>query len=164
VGSVEMSYVCFCDLPAPLKTSWTRENPGRRLWGNATYDSRVCSVMIEVLPLNNLSEFLLIDLQYFNIQTKVACRFSKWLDKPTCAKGVEVLVEMTKKVKDLDDENDRCMARIKDLENENDSCMERVKHLQKGDDKHMKIIKCLEKENEIYRAREKFFTYALLLS
>jgi len=69
---------------------------------------------------------------------------------------VEVLAEMTKKVKDLDDENDRCMARIKDLENENDSCMERVKHLQKGDDKHMKIIKCLEKENEIYRARGNF--------
>jgi len=54
---------------------------------------------------------------------------------------VEVLAEMTKKVKDLDDENDRCMARIKDLE-----------------------IKCLEKENVIYSAREKFFMYALLLS
>jgi uncharacterized coiled-coil DUF342 family protein len=77
---------------------------------------------------------------------------------------VEVLAEMTKKVKDLDDENDRCMARIKDLENENDSCMKRVKHLQKGDDKHMEIIKCLEKENDIYRARDKFFMYALLLS
>lgn len=69
-----------------------------------------------------------------------------------------------KKVKDLDDENDRCMARIRDLENENDSCMKRVKHLQKGDDKHMEIIKSLEKENETYRVREKNFMYALLLS
>jgi septal ring factor EnvC (AmiA/AmiB activator) len=77
---------------------------------------------------------------------------------------VEVLAKITKKVNDLDDENDRCMARIKDLESENDSCMERVKQLQKGDDKHMEIIKCLEKENDIYRAREKFFMYALLLS
>jgi hypothetical protein len=37
---------------------------------------------------------------------------------------VEVLAEMTKKVKDLEDENDICMAMIKDLENENDSCMD----------------------------------------
>jgi predicted nucleic acid-binding Zn-ribbon protein len=86
------------------------------------------------------------------------------MDKPTCARGVEVLAEITKKIKDLGDENDRCMARIKDLENEIDSCMERVKHLQKGNDKHMEIVKCLEKENDIYRAREKFFMYALLLS
>jgi hypothetical protein len=28
----------------------------------------------------------------------------------------------------------------------------------------MKIIKCLQKENGIYRAREKIFMYALLLS
>jgi hypothetical protein len=34
----------------------------------------------------------------------------------------------------------------------------------KGDDKYMEIIKCLEKENDIYRAREKFLMYALLLS
>jgi predicted nuclease with TOPRIM domain len=79
------------------------------------------------------------------------------MDEPTCARGVEVLVEITKKIKDLGDENDRCMAMIKDLENEIDSCMERVKHLQKGNDKHIEIVKCLEKENDIYRAREKFF-------
>jgi hypothetical protein len=28
----------------------------------------------------------------------------------------------------------------------------------------MEIIKCLQKENDIYRAREKIFIYALLLS
>jgi hypothetical protein len=28
----------------------------------------------------------------------------------------------------------------------------------------MKIIKCLESENDIYKAREKIFMYALLLS
>jgi hypothetical protein len=111
--------------------------------------------MIEVLPLNNLNEFLLTGMLYSNIQTKAACRFFNWLDKLTCTKGVEVLAEMTKKVNDLEAKNDRCMARIKDLENENDSCMEMVKHLQKGNDKHMKIIKCLEKKNGIYRARDK---------
>jgi hypothetical protein len=111
-----------------------------------------------------LGEFLLTDLLYSNIQTKVACRFFRWLDKPTCATGVGVLAEITKKVNDLEDENDRCMARIKELENENDSCMERDKQLQKGYDKHIEIIKRLEKENNIYRAREEFFMYALLLS
>jgi len=84
MGCVEMSYVCFCDLSAPL---------------------------------NNLNEFLLTSLLYSNIQTKTACRFFKQLDKPTCARGVEVLAKMTKKVNDLKDENDRCMARIKDLGN-----------------------------------------------
>jgi hypothetical protein len=69
---------------------------------------------------------------------------------------VEVLTEITKNVKDLEDENDKCMARIKDLEYENDSCMEKVKHLHKDDDKHMEIIKCLDKENQIYKAKEKF--------
>jgi hypothetical protein len=96
--------------------------------------------MIEVLPLDNLSEFLLTALLYFNIQTKAACQFFRWLDKPTCVRSVEVLAEITKKVNDQDDENGRCMARIKDLKNENDSCMEKVKQLQKGDDKHMEII------------------------
>jgi hypothetical protein len=38
---------------------------------------------------------------------------------------VDVLVEITKKVNDLEDENDRCMKRIKELENENDNCMEK---------------------------------------
>jgi membrane protein insertase Oxa1/YidC/SpoIIIJ len=53
---------------------------------------------------------------------------------------------------------------VKDLENEKESCMERVKQLEKKNEKHMEIIKCLEKENYIYRAREKYFMYILLLS
>jgi hypothetical protein len=65
---------------------------------------------------------------------------------------MEVLAEIPKKVKDLKDENDNCLSMIKDLEDENDSCMERVKHLQKE-----------EKENSIYKVRDKFFMYALLL-
>jgi CTP-dependent riboflavin kinase len=56
------------------------------------------------------------------------------------------------------------VTRMKDLENEMESCMEMAKRLEMGDDKHMEIIKCLEKENHIYRTREKFFMYALLLS
>jgi mannosyltransferase OCH1-like enzyme len=84
-------------------------------------------------------------LLYFNIQTKVACRFFKWLDKPTCATGMEVLTEITKNVNELEDENGKYMARIRDLENENDICMERLKQLQKGDDKHMTLIKYIER-------------------
>jgi hypothetical protein len=61
--------------------------------------------MIKVLPQNHLNEFLLIGLLYSNILTKVACRFFKWLYKPTCARSMEVLAEITKKVKDLEDEN-----------------------------------------------------------
>jgi septal ring factor EnvC (AmiA/AmiB activator) len=101
---------------------------------------------------------------YFNIQTKAACKFFKWLDKPTCAKGVEVLNEITKKLNEVEDANGTLVARIKDLENENVRCMERVRQSQKGDDKQMEIIRCLEKENDNYRAREKFFMYALFLS
>jgi hypothetical protein len=63
--------------------------------------------MIEVLPLDNLSVFLLTALIYFNIQTKVACRLFRWLNKPICARGVEVLAEITKKVNNLEDENGR---------------------------------------------------------
>jgi hypothetical protein len=110
-----------------------------------------------------LGEFLLIALLYFSIQTKAACRFFRWLDKPTCARGVEVLNEM-KKINFLDDENDKCMERIKELENINDSCMQMVNQLQKEDYKHMETIKCLKKENNSYRGRENFFMYAMLLS
>jgi DNA-binding transcriptional regulator GbsR (MarR family) len=98
------------------------------------------------------------------MQTKSACKFFKWLDKPTCARGVEVLKQIMKNINDLNDENGTLVARMKDLENEMESCMERAKQLEKVDDKHMKIIKCLEMENGIYRAREKIFMYALLLS
>jgi hypothetical protein len=42
--------------------------------------------------------------------------------------------------------------------------MERVRQPLKGDDRQMEIIRCLEKENDNYRAREKFFMYALFLS
>jgi predicted RNase H-like nuclease (RuvC/YqgF family) len=98
------------------------------------------------------------------MQTKSACKFFKWLDKPTCARGVEVLKQIIKKVNDLKDENGTLVARMKDLENEMESCIERAKQLGKEDDKHMKIIKCVQKENDIYRAREKIFMGALLLS
>jgi len=77
---------------------------------------------------------------------------------------VEVLNEITKKLNEVEDANGTLVARIKDLENENVSCMERVRQSQKGDDKQMEIIRCLEKENDNYRAREKFFMYALFLS
>jgi len=63
---------------------------------------------------------------------------------------MEVLLELLKKVKDLDNKNSSYLVRIKDL--------------QKGDDKHMKMINYLEKENVFYRAKEKFFMYALLFS
>ncbi|XP_062150541.1 uncharacterized protein LOC133859225 [Alnus glutinosa] len=132
----EGSYYCYCDLPAPLKTSWTTNNPGRRFWGCATYNSR----------------------------TKSACKFFKWKDNPTCARGKEVLKEIMKKVNELEDENGNLLAKMKDLENERDSCMERVRQLQKGDDKRMEIINCLEKQNVNYRARAKFLMYALSLS
>jgi predicted nuclease with TOPRIM domain len=98
------------------------------------------------------------------MQTKSTCKFFKWLNKPTCARGVEVLKQIMKKVNDLKDENGTLLARMKDLENEMESCMKRAKQLEKADDKHMEIIKCLQKENSIYRAREKNFMYALLLS
>jgi predicted ribosome quality control (RQC) complex YloA/Tae2 family protein len=98
------------------------------------------------------------------MQTKSVCKFFKWLDKPTCAIGVEVLKQIMKKVNDLKDENKTLVARMKDLENEMESCMERAKQLEKADDKHMEIIKCLQKENGIYRERKKIFKYALLLS
>jgi predicted nuclease with TOPRIM domain len=77
---------------------------------------------------------------------------------------VEVLKHIIKKVNDLKDENGTLVARMKDLENEMESCIERAKQLGKEDDKHMKIIKCVQKENDIYRAREKIFMGALLLS
>jgi len=93
---------------------------------------------------------------YFNKQTKAGCKFFKWLDKPTCARGVEVLNEITKKLNEVEDANGTLVARIKDLE--------RVRQSQKGDDKQMEIIRCLEKENDNYRAREKFFMNALFLS
>jgi hypothetical protein len=51
---------------------------------------------------------------YSNIEKKEACRFFKWLDKPICARGMEVLAELTTKVKNLEDENDNYMAMIKD--------------------------------------------------
>jgi hypothetical protein len=63
---------------------------------------------------------------YSNMQRKESCRFFKWLDKPTCERGMEVLPELLKNVKELENENDSCLARIKDLENENDSCMASV--------------------------------------
>lgn len=69
-----------------------------------------------------------------------------------------------KKVNNLNDENETLVARKKDLENEIESCIERAKQLGKADDKHMEIIKCLQKENDIYRAKEKIFMCALLLS
>jgi len=101
---------------------------------------------------------------YFNIQRKAACNFFKGLDKPTCAKGVEVLNEITKKLNEVEDANGTLVARIKDLENKNVSYMERVRQPLKGDDRQMEIIRCLEKENDNYRAREKFFMYASFLS
>jgi predicted transcriptional regulator len=101
---------------------------------------------------------------YFNIQTKAVCKFFKWLDKPTCARAAEVLNEITKKLNKVEDANGTLVARIKDLENENDSCMERVRQSQKEDDKQIEIIRCLEKQNDNYRARDKFFMYALFLS
>jgi ABC-type histidine transport system ATPase subunit len=52
------------------------------------------------------------------MQTKSACKFFKWLDKPTCARGVEVLKQIMKKVNDLKDENGTLVTRTKDLENE----------------------------------------------
>jgi hypothetical protein len=100
---------------------------------------------------------------YFNIQTKAACKFFKWLDKPTCARGVEVLHEITKKLNKVEDANGALVARIKDLENEKVSCMERVGQSQKRNEKQMEIIRYLEKENDNYRAIEKFFMYALFL-
>lgn len=101
---------------------------------------------------------------HFNMQTKAACKFFKWLDKPTCARGVEVLDEITKKLNEVEDANGTLVARVKDLENENVSCMERVRQSQNWDDKQMEIIRCLEKENDSYRTREKFLMYALFLS
>jgi hypothetical protein len=101
---------------------------------------------------------------YFNIQTKATYKFFKWLDKPTCAKGVEVLNEITKKLNEVEDANGILVARIKDLENENVSCMKSVRQSQKRDNKQMEIIRCLVKENDNYRAREKFLMYALFLS
>jgi hypothetical protein len=92
---------------------------------------------------------------YFNMQTKAACKFFKWLDKPTCARGVKVLDEITKKLNKAEDANGTMAVRIKDLVNENVSCMERVRQ---------SIIRCLEKENDSYRRREKFFMHALFLS
>jgi tRNA(Phe) wybutosine-synthesizing methylase Tyw3 len=86
------------------------------------------------------------------------------VDKPTCATSVEVLKQIMKQANELKDENGTWVARMKDLENEKESCMERVKQLEKKNEKHMEIIKCLEKENDIYRAREIFFMYVLLLS
>jgi len=50
---------------------------------------------------------------YTNMQKKEACRFFKWLDKRTCARGIKIFAELTTKVKDLENENDRRMARIK---------------------------------------------------
>jgi hypothetical protein len=91
---------------------------------------------------------------YFNMQTKVACKFFKWLDRPTCARSVEVLNEIIKMLNEVEDANGTLVARIKDLENENVNCMERQS--QKRDDKQMEIIRCLEKENDNYRAREIF--------
>jgi galactokinase len=85
------------------------------------------------------------------------------VDKPTCATSVEVLKQIMKQANELGDENGTLVARMKDLENENESCMKRVKELEKKNEKHMEIIKCLEKENDIYRAREIFFIYVLLL-
>jgi tRNA(Phe) wybutosine-synthesizing methylase Tyw3 len=65
---------------------------------------------------------------YFKIQTKPdACKFSKWVDKQTCATSVEVLKQIMKQANELEDENGTLMARVKDLENEKESCMERVK-------------------------------------
>jgi hypothetical protein len=154
----EGSYYCFCDLPAPLKTFWTTDNPGRRFWGCATYNSRV-SIFYD-LSTSCKGELLI----YFNIQTKAAWKFFKWNDNSTCAKGEKVLKEIIKKVTELEDENGNLVARMKDLENERDSWMEKVRQLQKGDEKCMEIINCLEKENVNYRAREKFLMYNLFLS
>ncbi|XP_062172018.1 pentatricopeptide repeat-containing protein At5g04780, mitochondrial-like [Alnus glutinosa] len=104
----------------------------------------------------------LLGLNY--VSRKVACIFFKWLDKPTCARGVEVLNKIAKKLTEVEDANGTLVARIKDLENDNISCMERVRQPLKGDDRQMEIIRCLEKENDNYRARDKFLMYALFLS
>jgi septal ring factor EnvC (AmiA/AmiB activator) len=112
-----------------------------------------------------LSEFLLTECYTSTyIQTKAACKFFKCLDKPTCARGVEVLNEITKKLNKVEDANGTLVAMIKDLENENVSSMKKVRQSQKGDDKQMEIIRCLEKENDNYKAIEKFLMYALFLS
>jgi hypothetical protein len=49
VGHCEMFWVCHCDLPALLTTSWTKDNPNSRFWGYATYNSNISSLMAGIL-------------------------------------------------------------------------------------------------------------------
>ncbi|XP_059458865.1 uncharacterized protein LOC132188439 [Corylus avellana] len=136
VDCTQTSWVCYCSLPAPLKTSWTPKNPERRFWGCTTYDSN----------------------------RKAACRFFKWMDESICEKGMKVIPTLLDRVKELENENCQYLTMVKDLETECDSYIARVNQLEKGDDKQLEMLTYLEKEKDVYRAREKFLMFGLLLS
>jgi hypothetical protein len=83
VGRAKKSYLCFCSLPAPIKTSWTEDNPGRRFWGCASYNSRVSSFMVESIPLDNLNDFLLTVCTSKYRQNLMPTNFSNgWTNQP----------------------------------------------------------------------------------
>jgi hypothetical protein len=98
----------------------------------------------------------------FQHAEKEGCLFYKCLDKLVCERGIEVLPELLKKVKDLDNENNSYMARVKDLENKSGNYMAWVKHLEKEDGRHMEMINYLQKDNNIYRARGKKIIYIIM--
>ncbi|KAB1221204.1 hypothetical protein CJ030_MR2G025739 [Morella rubra] len=68
---------CNCGLTAPLKTSWTDANPGRRFFGCAKYDGKANQ-----------------------------CGFFEWFDPRTCPRGMEVGPHLMKKNKALQSELD----------------------------------------------------------
>jgi ABC-type hemin transport system ATPase subunit len=73
--------------------------------------------MVQELPQDNLSEFLLTSYTS-TCRQNLHAKFFKLLDKPTCARGVEVLKQIMKNVNDLNDENGTLVTMMKDLEKE----------------------------------------------
>ncbi|GER32692.1 GRF zinc finger containing protein [Striga asiatica] len=80
---------CRCsEEELPFKTSWTKNNPGRRYWACPNYGTR---------------EF---------------CGFYKWLDSEMCARSKQIIPGLLSKLNNLEDELNDFMIRERKLEAE----------------------------------------------
>ncbi|KAB1207249.1 hypothetical protein CJ030_MR7G011570 [Morella rubra] len=76
---------CSCGLRAPLISSWTDSNPGRRFFGCANYG------------------------------TSKHCGYFCWFDPRVCPRGMEVGLYWTKRNKELQKENDALKRTVRRL-------------------------------------------------
>lgn len=99
-SSVKMSGLdvimhCDCELRAPLRTSWTDANQGKRFFGCASYDRKLRKSLV--------SSFILLFwwLTYGFLYLQKVCGYFSWFDPHTCSREMEVRPPLTKKIKNL---------------------------------------------------------------